>query len=130
MTVEGLTLEEIVRAIKAVHPRWTITDYGLSQGVTDEWLGIIPLFLDMNDPRPAAEQINDEYAHGGGWRTMDGFTMEPDHTLTYPSGVDHPEERYVPLATATLRDEQLFFYDCAWVAIVQPDGTFEVARLD
>jgi hypothetical protein len=29
-----------------------------------------------------------------------------------------------------LRDEEIRFYDYSWLAIVQPDGSFEVARVD
>jgi hypothetical protein len=130
--IMSLTLESLVAAIQAVHPRWTITEHGKAQGVTDEWLGIIPLFLNERDERPAAAQINDEYAHGGGWRPMgnDKWTLKRDiHELVYDEGSEDAEH-YIPLASAQLRDEKLFFYDCAWVAIVQPDGSFEVARLD
>lgn len=115
------------------HPTWEITPFGQDRGVTPEWLGFIPMFLNADDPRPAAVQIDEAYAHGGGWRPLDDgkWTMDPNtHDLAYNCGPDDPPELYRPLATAKLRAERLFFYDCAWVAIVQPDGSFQVARLD
>lgn len=127
-----LTIENLVAAIQAVHPKWTVTEYGKAKGVTDEWLGIIPLFLNERDERPAAAQINDEYAHGGGWRPLNNgkwIMDKPTGLLVYDAEGESPES-YRPLAEARLRDERLYFYDCAWVAIVQPDGSFEVSRLD
>ena len=43
-------------------PRWVL--YG---GTSPAMLGFLPMMLDDEDPRPAAEQLNETYAHGGGW---------------------------------------------------------------
>jgi hypothetical protein len=53
------------------------------------------------------------------------FHMDAHHVLRYPG--DPPLN---PLAQARLRDELIVFYDHAIVAIVQEDGSFEVARID
>lgn len=90
---------------------------------TFEMLGFIPSFLDDNDPRPAKEQFNANYV--GGWNPFPGFTMQPDGTLSYPSD---PPTRL--LAETKLRDEIIRFYEYAWVAIIQPDGSFEISRMD
>jgi hypothetical protein len=90
-----------------------------------EMLGLIPEFLDERDPRPAREQIDQNYRHGGGWQPFPGFTMLPDGDLSYPGD---PPTRLI--AETHLRDETIRFYDCSWLAIVQPDGTFEVSRVD
>lgn len=89
-------------------------------------LGFIPSFLSEYDPRPAREQLDQNYAHGGGWSPMPGWQLQSDgESLRYPGDpVLHP------LAEAKLRDETIRFYDCAFVAIFQPDGSFEVDRLD
>lgn len=87
-------------------------------------LGHLPTFFIDSDPRPAREQIEERYEHGGGWIPQDGFTME-NNILRYPK--DPP---YRPLAMARLRDEVLIFYPYSFLAIVQPDGSFEVARVD
>jgi hypothetical protein len=89
-------------------------------------LGEIPHFLDESDPRPAREQFNVNYQHGGGWRPMLGFTMTPeDFVLHFPG--DPP---LAPIALMQLRQETILVYDYSIVAIMQPDGSFEAARMD
>ncbi len=90
---------------------------------TFEMLGFIPSFLSEKDPRPAAEQFNEHYISG--WRPFAGFTMLPNGDLSYP---EDPPTRL--LAETKLRDETIRFYDCAWVAIIQPDGSYEICRMD
>ncbi len=90
-----------------------------------EMLGLIPAFLDEADPRPAREQIDENYRHGGGWSPQPKFKMLPDGNLSYPG--DPP---LLLLAETRLRDELIRFYDLSYLAIVQPDGSFEAARLD
>lgn len=114
-------------------PRWTITEHGQKRGFTSEGLGFIPYFLNALDTRPAAKQIDANYDHGGGWRPMGNgkWSLDPEtHRLTYDCGPDDEDEHYLPLATCRIGQERLYFYDCAWTAIVQPNGSFEVARLD
>lgn len=100
-------------------------------GVPLDYIGFIPEFLSEDDHRSAAAQFDDNYAHGGGWHPMKNAKWQLDlgtHLLTYPDPED--PEYYYPLASATLRDEKIFVYECAWVCIVQPDGSFEVSRMD
>jgi len=92
---------------------------------TYDHLGLIPLFLSEFDRRPAREQFHDNYSHGGGWNPFSGFTMLPSGDLRYPGD---PPTRL--LAEARLRDEIIRIYEHAWVAIIQPDNSFEIARLD
>ena len=84
-------------------------------------LGLIPSFLAVEDPRTAREQIDAYY----GWRPIEGFILESDFALSFPG--DPPMD---PLVETTLRDERIFVYQSGWVAIVQPDLSFTVARLD
>jgi hypothetical protein len=92
--------------------------------MTPEHLGFIPGFLSDDDPRPAKEQINEKYVSG--WNKFDGFELnEKSMELSY-SG-DPP---MTPLAATHLKDELIFFYPHAWLLILQPDHTWEVARLD
>lgn len=89
-------------------------------------LGLIPAMLSRDDPRPAKEQFDEHYAHGGGWRPIEGWTLTwPGGSLFY-SG-DPPLR---PLAQAQLHGELIIVYPHAWVCIKQADGSFEVARLD
>jgi hypothetical protein len=96
----------------------------LDPRMTMEHLGYLPQFLDDADPRPAKEQFNERYQWGG-WQPFGDWKMAPNGALTYPG--DPPLN---PLAVTVLRQEVIMFYPHSVVAILQPDGTFEVARLD
>lgn len=92
---------------------------------TFEMLGpFLPTFLDGADPRPAAEQYNESYAHGGGWQPFESF-RQTSHGLEYPG-----DPTMLLIAETHLRDETIRLYDCAWVTITQPDGSFEACRMD
>jgi hypothetical protein len=100
--------------------RWFL----LHPNATPDMLGYIPMFLDDRDPRPAREQIMANYV--GGWHPFEGFTLnESNGYLEYPE--DPPT---LPIATVQLRDEVITVYEHSWVLIMQPDKTWEVARLD
>lgn len=92
-----------------------------------ELAGYIPGWLDENDPRPAREQLDAAYGHGGGWRPMQGWKLDGKMMrISYPG--DPPLR---PVAMGSLRDERIFVYRHAWVMILQADGTtFEIARMD
>jgi hypothetical protein len=90
--------------------------------MTHESLGFVPCFLNENDPRPAREQFGRNYI--GGWHPMQGFTLEGD-MLCYPG--DPP---LLPLAETRLRDEIIRLYEYEWVVVIQPDGSFQVSRMD
>ena len=102
------------------HPDWTIKH----PQATMEMLGFVPSFLDDSDPRPARIQFDHNYSFAGGWTPFPGFTMRSD-SLLYPG--DPP---LLLLAETKLRDETIRFYNASWVAIIQPDGSFEVCRMD
>lgn len=93
--------------------------------MTPEHLGFLPSFLNEADSRPAREQIDAGYAHGGGWSPMKGFTLLPSGTLTYPG--DPPLQ---PVAMTEIHEETLLFYPHDILVICQPDGSFEAARID
>jgi hypothetical protein len=87
-----------------------------------DMLGILPDFLNESDPRSAREQIGAKYI--GGWHPLGRFEMLSTGKLKYPG--DPPIDL---IAEATFRDEIIRVYDCSWVAIIQPNGDFEVARI-
>lgn len=93
-----------------------------------DMLGFIPYIIDENDPRPVAEQIDDRYAHGGGWKPFgeSEWKMSGDRSKIYYPG-DPPLSL---LFSTRIRDEQVLVYDCAMVAVVQKDGRFAVTRMD
>jgi len=88
-------------------------------------LGFLPSFLNKDSPASAAKQLNDGYAQYGGWRPQKGFKLTASNSLVYPG--DPPNR---PVAEAKLRDETILFYADAYVAVVQPDRSFEVCRMD
>jgi hypothetical protein len=106
---------------------FTATPYGFKNygDSVSDFVGLIPLFLDEGNPASAREQFNKSYAHGGGWMPMPGWKMNVLGQIIYPG--DPP---MTPVAVAKLRDETIFIYRHAWVAIVQKDFAFEVARVD
>jgi len=88
--------------------------------------GLIPDMLRTADPRPAREQFDAAYAHGGGWLPFRGFKFNAkNQSITYPG-----DPSLLPLARGKLRDETILIYPHAWVGILQPNGDFEVARMD
>jgi hypothetical protein len=91
--------------------------------------GYLPGFFNQDDPRPAREQINAAYAHGGGWRPMKGWAHDPvTRSIQYVAEPGDPPLE--PLAVAALRDEVMFLYRYEWLAIFQKDGSFEIARVN
>lgn len=89
-------------------------------------VGYIPSFVSADDPRPAWEQFDERYVFGGWNPALPGkWKLMADDYLHFPG--DPPLE---PIAMAFIREEKIIIYPHAWVAIVQPNGDFSVARLD
>jgi hypothetical protein len=97
---------------KMVHPQARI-----------EMLGCIPDFLSESDPRSAREQFDANYISG--WHPLPRFTMLPNGNMSYPGD---PPTRL--LAETELRAETIRFYEHSWVTVIQPDGSYEVSRMD
>ena len=96
------------------------------EGHRPEELGIVPFMIDQTDPRPAREQFDANYRHGGGWRPIEGFTLNPDGSLSYPGDPDLEPFAMMPLHD----DETILFYPYALVAILRNGHKPEVARMD
>ena len=97
----------------------------LMNGGTPDHVGLIPHWLDESDKRPARDQLDEHYQHGGGWRPFEGFKLTPNRSLEYDG-----DEPLRPLALMKFRDEFVAVYNYGWVMILQPDGSFEVCRMD
>lgn len=96
-------------------------------------LGLLPVFFQENDPRPAHEQLHERYAHGGGFNEFGTgvWELELDRANPINSMLSYPDDPEFPaLAFARLRDELILFFMGSWICFVQPDGTFKVARVD
>lgn len=101
--------------ITALHPQFKF-----------DMLGLVPSFLNESDPRPAREQFDTGYTHGGGWQPMSGWKLDlATAAITYPG-----DPALHPLACIHFRNERIYFYRHSWFCIVQPDGTFEIAGMD
>lgn len=92
------------------------------QATVEEW-GYIPGFLSDEDPRTVREQFNAHYQSG--WRPFKGHTKDNLDGLHYPGD---PVLR--PLSELMFRDERILLYPCQLVCVIQPDGSWEVARMD
>lgn len=95
-----------------------------------EYAGMIPMFLNPENPEKAAVQLDFHYQHGGGWQPMEGWTSVGDSgwTIQYPG--DEPLEPYV-LIEVPLTGEFVLVYDYGFVAVFQAGSRdFEVARMD
>jgi len=98
-------------------------------GVTFDILGYIPTFLSIESPLRASKQIDRSYRHGGGWRPFKGFELEVAEGGFV--GMRYPRDPLVHLLYKTkLRKEHIFFYQHQWLRIAQPNGSWEVCRLD
>lgn len=95
--------------------------------INPEQLGpFLPRFLRDDDKRPAAEQFNERYEFGGWSPFGEGkWKLLEDNSLQYPE-----DPLLEPLAQCRLGKELIVLYPGDFVAIIQPDRSFEVARLD
>jgi hypothetical protein len=111
-----------------MQPQWTF----VHPQATPEMLGFIPSFLNEADSADAVTQLHSAYAHGGGWSDFKGFELIAsadlpivDWRLEYP---DDPALRSI--AYADLRAERIVLFEHAWVAVIQPDFTYRISRMD
>lgn len=88
-------------------------------------VGDIPHMLCEEDQQSATQQFHAGYGHGGGWRPFKGFELLPDDSISYPGDSVHK-----PIAEMRLRHERILVYECAWVAVIQPDRSYEICRMD
>lgn len=106
------------------HPTVLILDMRYAD---PNYVGFIPTFLDLDDPRPAAVQFQERYEYGG-WRKQEGFaSVRGTPTLHYPG--DPPLKPIAVMAMPTTK-ETIFVYLHGYVSIFQKDGSFEACRMD
>ena len=89
-------------------------------------LGFLPAILRDDDPRPIKEQVEERYAHGGGWRPQNGFTFDFESgELKYPG--DPPLR---PVAMTQIHGDMVILFPYSYVLIRYRDETFDVMRMD
>jgi hypothetical protein len=89
-------------------------------------IGYLVNFLNPSDPRGAVAQIGTSYISG--WNDFNGFQLNKSgdrYSLAYPN--DRPMRE---LSRTTMRGETIVLFEYDWVAVIQPNGSFKVARLD
>lgn len=105
-------------------PEWEILRVGHAYTI-----GYLPdiILNEVYDSRPVVEQVNDRYAHGGGWHAMSGFKWEKlAQRLTYPGDKPmHANARFQANSKETV-----YVFDGGWVLVDRGPGNWEVARLD
>jgi len=102
------------------------------------WIGLDPQFhpddlghlcdiILPDDERPVKDQLNDRYAHGGGYSPLPGFKLDRmTMSIRWPG--DPPLR---PSAMTMIGAEKVFYYHYGcWLLILQPDESYEVTRVD
>lgn len=90
--------------------------------------GLIPRMLNPNDKRGAAEQLNANYQHGGGYHHQDGFTVYFEDGLYLAEYDGDPP--WIEVGRVELGDETVVLFPHSYVAVVQNSGEFVIARMD
>lgn len=110
--------------------------YGRNEGFCVKDLGILPLFFSDLDPRSAAEQLNTNYSHGGGFIPFGQNEFELFDWESGPAILKYPGDRpFKEIARAYLHmgqptEELILVFDCSIVVIMQENGVFAVTRCD
>jgi len=100
--------------------KWEVLDKQLTQ----KNISYLKFFLHEDDQRSASEQINERYRYGS-WHNFKGFKHLGDGVIQFQDApVDYP------IAKAHLRAEVIYAYRYDWIAVFQPDGSFEVSRVN
>lgn len=94
-------------------------------------LGFIPGWLHADNAAPLSAQIDQNYKHGGGWyscRKFWGGIDEDGQLLSKPEDGEAP----LPLIASVQHPngQKLHFYPHEMVAVIFPDGSFDLARID
>jgi hypothetical protein len=90
--------------------------------------GDLQYMLDDEDPAPAVEQFNQRSA--AGWRSRRSRWTNDGAGEAITSRTFSRNERLTPIARARLRDETILLYPMSWVLIEQPNGEWDIARMD
>lgn len=107
---------------------WRQLDDTLNRNQVEGMLGFLPQIISPSDPRPIRDQINTNYSHGGGYFPYGEGQWKFNavgKTLKYPG-----DPTLKPIAELPVRDELFIVFPHAICCILQPDGSFDVIRMD
>lgn len=99
-------------------------------GTAQLW-GIIPSFINpYKTDTPMWQEVDLNYAHGGGWRDFEGFTVSQTENDTYQ--LEYAGDPPLPeLGRITRGTEVLAIFDHAWCLWADTEsGETKVARID
>lgn len=96
-----------------------------------DMLGFLPEIIYSHIDAPAAEQITERYAHGGGYKPRPGFELVPgglgDAKLSYRGDPDLREMARIYLPYSC---ELVILFEHSFVGIVSDEGELSVTRMD
>ena len=95
-------------------------------------LGLIPEIIRAEDTRGVVEQVNANYAHGGGWSPFHGIGVSKWRLNKETMNLQYPGDptMHAQWKAAINPDETVFIYDSGWVLLLAASGTFEISRMD
>lgn len=130
------TLEPDFPKVEGTEPTvWTKPDGTQATSGAYGDIGFLDQIFLKGDARTAAEQINDRYAHGGGYfpARHDGWLVKNGgEAIVYPVPEDEGgDEVYNAIATTTLDNGQkVTLYPSGWVLIMETNGEWNLTRMD
>lgn len=96
-------------------------------------MGYIPHFLDSKSTQTVEEQINFNYAHGGGWRPMNGFKLNSGNSNPLLWNLRYPGDPiFRAIGYCYPKPDVIFVvFSHAWCMIMNTKtGEKEIARMD
>ena len=101
-----------------------MTWLALHPELTPEHLGFLPEIFLPEDRRKATDQANERYVSG--WEPQDGWVVNiRTGEAQYPG-----DPAVMPVAATIQNAETILLYPSSYVCIIQPDGSYEMARMD
>lgn len=101
--------------------------------VTPDYVGAIPTWVNPKDPTHLKDQINRNYAHGGGWHDFKGFkaTITEDFFLQikYPGDPAYLEvARGMVYRDGLKKMDMIVMFKHSWVMVVE-DGAVDYSKM-
>jgi len=104
--------------------------------IVEDWFAVLSWLSEPQYRFSSAQTAIDQSYHFGGWSPFEGFDLNPKNgVLSYPGDPDmRPLWKMVRIVEGGEEQEPyaqtVYGYPYAWVAVVNEDGSFQVARID